>query len=429
MPKGDKYKRYKGKRTLLVDWNHSTELKKGDILLYPVLKETDDKEFIEVQTEKKKWDFKSIKIPERIRVDSGFLRFCGYYLAEGSLRDKVTQTDINFSFHIKEMNLAKDVQEISKRVFGITAKIKAVEERKTLIVTINSVFVVRLIKLLFGKGAANKKIPHWMMLLPSEKQKSLIYGLWKGDGYFNTRKPRAGYSTISYQLAQQLKTLLLRQGIAPSIYVESEKVSKNGVKHRKSYRLHIGEKIYLERLAKILNINFTPMRPEAISSWFDDRYFYMPIKNVEKINYNGEVYNIETDKSKSYVTESATVHNCGDLMWMYLCIAKNRKGEEYIKDVKVKTFGCIAAISTSSVLTEMAKGKTLKQALAIDKARIVKMLGGLPPIKIHCSVLSADALKEAVYDYYEKNGRKIPKGLQAAHERNERVREGIEHMH
>ncbi len=120
---------------------------------------------------------------------------------------------------------------------------------------------------------------------------------------------------------------------------------------------------------------------------------------------------------------------CGDLMWMYLRIAKNRKGEEYIKDVKVKTFGCVAAVATSSVLTEMVKGMALKKALAIDKMKIVKKLHGLPQIKIHCSVLSADALKEAIYDYYKKNGRKIPKDLQLVHERNEKVREGIEHMH
>jgi nitrogen fixation NifU-like protein len=120
---------------------------------------------------------------------------------------------------------------------------------------------------------------------------------------------------------------------------------------------------------------------------------------------------------------------CGDLMWLYIRVKKNRKGEEYLDDIKVKTFGCIAAISTSSILTEMAKGMTLEKALKIDKMEIVRKLGGLPPIKVHCSVLSSDALKEAIYDYYRKNGRMISKELQEQHERNERIREGIEHMH
>lgn len=120
---------------------------------------------------------------------------------------------------------------------------------------------------------------------------------------------------------------------------------------------------------------------------------------------------------------------CGDVMVMYLRIGKNKKGQEIIKDVKVKTFGCVAAVVTSSLLAEMLKGKTIKEALAIDRTKIVKSLGGLPPIKIHCSVLATESLKEAVYDYYKKNKKTIPKDLQAVHKRIKAVRDSIEHMH
>jgi len=95
---------------------------------------------------------------------------------------------------------------------------------------------------------------------------------------------------------------------------------------------------------------------------------------------------------------------CGDLLWCYIKIGKNKEGEEIIKDIKVKTFGCVAAISTSSKLTEMAKGLTLDEALKIDRAKIAKELGGLPPAKMHCSVLSMDALKKAIDDYRNKKG-------------------------
>ncbi len=101
---------------------------------------------------------------------------------------------------------------------------------------------------------------------------------------------------------------------------------------------------------------------------------------------------------------------CGDVMVMYLSIGKNKKGEEIIKDAKVKTFGCIAAISTSSVLTEMIKGKTIKQAQRITKNELVKKLGGLPVQKIHCSVLAVDALDKAIKDYYKKGGKHGQKG-------------------
>lgn len=87
---------------------------------------------------------------------------------------------------------------------------------------------------------------------------------------------------------------------------------------------------------------------------------------------------------------------CGDVMWIYIKLGKNKKGEDIIKDVKFKTWGCVAAIASSSVMTELIKGKTIKEAKKITKQDIVKKLGGLPPVKIHCSVLAVDALKDAL---------------------------------
>jgi nitrogen fixation NifU-like protein len=107
---------------------------------------------------------------------------------------------------------------------------------------------------------------------------------------------------------------------------------------------------------------------------------------------------------------------CGDVMWLYIKVKKD-KGKEIIKDIKFETFGCVAAISTSSVITDLAKGKTLEEALKIDKSKVNKALGGLPPIKIHCSMLAADALTEAIYDYSLKNKRPISKKLQEMHKK------------
>ena len=119
---------------------------------------------------------------------------------------------------------------------------------------------------------------------------------------------------------------------------------------------------------------------------------------------------------------------CGDLMWLYLRIEK-KGSKEIIRDIKVKTFGCVAAIVTSSILTEMAKGMTIEQALKISKQDIVKKVEGLPPQKIHCSVLAASALKEAIYDYLKKNKRPIPGDLEKAHEMSVKMRDSIEHAH
>ena len=117
---------------------------------------------------------------------------------------------------------------------------------------------------------------------------------------------------------------------------------------------------------------------------------------------------------------------CGDVMWLYIKVAKSKAGKETIKDIKFETFGCVAAIATSSAITDIAKGMTLDEAYKIDKKAIVDKLGGLPPIKLHCSVLAADALVEAVYDYFTKQKREIPADLEEKHQRIKKERDIVE---
>ncbi len=106
---------------------------------------------------------------------------------------------------------------------------------------------------------------------------------------------------------------------------------------------------------------------------------------------------------------------CGDVMKLYIKVSQNKKKQDIIKDVKFETLGCVAAIATSSVITDLVKGKTIAEALKIDKNKIVKMLGGLPTTKLHCSVLAIDALSEAVYDYLWKTKKPIPAELEEIH--------------
>ena len=91
--------------------------------------------------------------------------------------------------------------------------------------------------------------------------------------------------------------------------------------------------------------------------------------------------------------------SCGDIMQIFLKIEN-----DIIVDAKFKTFGCAAAIATSSTATEMVKGLTVDEALKITNAKVVEVLEGLPPQKLHCSVLAEEAVKAAIADYYNKNG-------------------------
>ncbi len=116
---------------------------------------------------------------------------------------------------------------------------------------------------------------------------------------------------------------------------------------------------------------------------------------------------------------------CGDEMYLYIKVGRNKNKEEIIKDIRFETLGCVAAISTSSIITDLVKGKTLKEAMNIGSKKIVDSLGGLPPIKIHCSLLGVDALTEAVYDYLSKKKKKIPGGLQKRHQKIEKEKKEI----
>ena len=104
---------------------------------------------------------------------------------------------------------------------------------------------------------------------------------------------------------------------------------------------------------------------------------------------------------------------CGDIMRIYIKVEDN-----VITDVKFKTFGCGAAIATSSKATELVKGKTLDEALQITNKMVMESLGGLPPVKVHCSVLAEEALHAAIQDYKDR----LEKGEKPASEEDEEVR-------
>ena len=99
---------------------------------------------------------------------------------------------------------------------------------------------------------------------------------------------------------------------------------------------------------------------------------------------------------------------CGDIMKIYM---KVNEENDVIEDVKFKTFGCGAAIATSSMATELVKGKTIDEALTVSNKAVAEALDGLPSVKMHCSVLAEEAIHSAIADYYERKGLDVPEGL------------------
>lgn len=123
------------------------------------------------------------------------------------------------------------------------------------------------------------------------------------------------------------------------------------------------------------------------------------------IDYSGEVMEHFTNPRNVGEIENAsgvgTVGNakCGDIMRIYLDVDDN----QIIRDCKFKTFGCGAAVATSSMATEMIKGKSIQEALKLTNKAVMEALGGLPPVKVHCSLLAEEAVHAALWDYAQKH--------------------------
>jgi nitrogen fixation protein NifU and related proteins len=120
--------------------------------------------------------------------------------------------------------------------------------------------------------------------------------------------------------------------------------------------------------------------------------------------------------------------SCGDVMKIYIKVGADEKGSEIVSEVMFETFGCVAAIATSSMITELAKGKTVEEAMEIKNEDVMGELGDLPHQKIHCSVLAADALAEAIYDYLSKNNKEIPPKLEKRHKHILKAQQAFEEI-
>jgi len=108
---------------------------------------------------------------------------------------------------------------------------------------------------------------------------------------------------------------------------------------------------------------------------------------------------------------------CGDVMWLYIKVDQDTDNRDVITDISWETFGCTAAIATSSMVSDLAKGKTIEEAIAVTNKDVASELGGLPPVKMHCSALAADALNEAIHTFLTQEGKEIPDALQKRHAR------------
>lgn len=311
------------------EWVSAGNLTKDDCVLYPILKEIKNIEeiklsdFIEVKKEGEMilpfiQTHTSNKIPDKIKIDDDFMRLAGYYVSEGTASRNI----LLFSFKKDEDTYINDVKNILKNKFGLEPKIKY--EKNVCRIEIYSKVICDFLKSQFEHYAHKKRIPHWIVLLPPKKQRELIKGLWRGDGCI--REKDFCYATSSRELAYQIRDILLRLGIIPSIQIrKKESLNRSinriegrlvGFNHDK-YHITVGGQ-FLMNISNVLGVHHPKLKNrnrKCNHAWLNDKFAILPIRDINKIDYEGQVLNVAVPDNQTYVAKNFIVHNCDGPMF------------------------------------------------------------------------------------------------------------------
>lgn len=344
---------------------YAKNLNKGDYLIFSSNKKIKDSPFFNIE----------------------MMKLIGYYLAEGysSARGSTLAFALN-------KNEKANISELKLLILKIINK----KPKERIRGSVSEIYIcsrkwVKFFVSIAGRLALHKKLSEEILSLPFEKQWELIKTYIKGDGYLVRRRPNNEMtyrvSTISQDLAIQIQEILARGGIFSAIKEDDDVERKSHIEGRS-----VNSKIIYE-------VSFQLARKKKFVH-LGKGYFLVPIRDILKKHYFGNVYNIQVKNTPtSYLVKGFAVHNC------------------------------TVAVANTSLLTTIIKGKTLEEALKVTKDDLVKKFGNVPLIKVHCSMLAIDALAEAVYDYYKKNKKSISQDLQKRHEAAERIGKEISHRH
>lgn len=287
-------------------WKTPPDLKLGDYLTMPIPKEVRNVEVYE-QNVSVGQPSTGKRLVRRLRLNAepDLFRLIGYYLAEGY----VVRRTLGLAFGSHEDEYIKDASQLIEKYFERRTRKSTIHNSTH--VLLHSVVALQFFEN-FGRGSENKRLPDWVMFAPREKQRELIKGTWRGDGYFHT--PTKGnratffeYVTTSKTLAFQLQQLLFRTGIVGQVAF---------VQHRNrkpSFVVTVRGR-FVPAMAELMGVRFEDARTKTFSRFeMDDNFVYVPIKSIAFSHVNDQpVVNLSVEGDESYVAGNVIAHNCTD---------------------------------------------------------------------------------------------------------------------
>ncbi len=249
-------------------------------------------------------------VTREMELSAESLRLFGYYLAEGhvSLRgNRPNSACLGFTFSQKEKEYIKDVKTIFGQIFGLSLNASENKANNTTQLYLGSSILARAFELLFGSNSLNKSLPASFMHLSLSKQKQLLVGLFRGDGHVRKERVHGGreliFSTVSEKLARQVYDLLLRQNIIASFRLpKAGKKTKN-----QAYVIHL----YGDDIKKFFPTSLSAHKQKHYQKGFIfNNYALLPVKNIIRSAYSGDVYNLTVDDDHSYTANFVAVKNC-----------------------------------------------------------------------------------------------------------------------
>ena len=244
-----------------------------------------------------------------IKLNNDFLRFAGYYLAEGHItksKNRPNSAVLGLTFSTAEREYIEDAKQIFGQSFDRSLNVNENKVNHTVQMTYGSSVLARTFELLFGTGSGNKELPAEFLTLPIEKQRQLLIGLFRGDGHVRKERKTGGqeliYSTVSEKLARQIYMLLLRQNI-----IASFRMPKFGKKTKnQNYCIHV----YGKDIESFFPTPIVLRQQHSQKGFIYKDFAMLPVKNISNQYYKGPVYNITVENDHSYTAGFFAVKNC-----------------------------------------------------------------------------------------------------------------------